>query len=359
MPTIPTGKLERELRRLYMRWVHQLPRHQHDLHNYIDKFQRESMDLIERMGGDVARLGALADFPAPKRLDLSLHIGTIYSDMELAAISAQIGLGLNPRETARELVRAGVDKSYRRLERLARTETVRAYWKNAWDSIEGLDIVMVWGAEDGPRTCAWCKERDGMVMESSDLRDHPNGRCTPIPTHPMFVEYKGSVRADGSIYQDPDWDKKLTGQDNAWKPVMTQEEADLWAGESVIQQTMLHGTGTEASESIMNSGFSLSGDKYGRLHGNGVYVTENEATLAMYDHGASLKLKANIKNPVELMDVWIDTRFGDILEEVGDTAQAITEYANRYGYDALIKRGKDGSIDELVVFDPKNLVVIS
>lgn len=207
MPTIPTGKLERELKRLYMQWVHQLPKHEHDLHKYVAKFQKQSTELIEKMGGDIARMGALADFPAPKRLDLSLHTGTIYSDMELAAISAQIGTGLNPTDTARALVRSGVDKSYRRLERLARTETVRAYWKNSWDSIEGLGLVMVWGAENGPRTCEWCKERDGLVMDSPALRDHPNGRCTPLPTHPAMVEYRGSIRADGVIYQDPAWGK--------------------------------------------------------------------------------------------------------------------------------------------------------
>lgn len=222
MPTIPTGKLERELRRLYMQWVHQLPNHQHDLHNYVAKFQKQSTELIEKMGGDVARLGALADFPAPKRFDLSLNVGTIYSDMELAAISAQIGTGLNPTDTARALVRSGVDKSYRRLERLARTETVRAYWKNAWDSIDGLGLVMVWGAERGPRTCEWCLERDGMVLDGPDVKDHPNGRCTPIPMLPSQVDYRGSVRADGQIYQDPAWTKDAIPA----KPVTAYPEAD-------------------------------------------------------------------------------------------------------------------------------------
>ena len=205
MATVPTGKMERELRRLYMQWVNQLPNHERDLHNYVAKFQKKSLKLIEKMGGNVARLGALAGFPAPRELDLSPHIGTIYSDMELAAIKAQISLGLNPRQTAEALQRAGVDKSFRRLERLARTETVSAYWKNAWDSIDGLGLVMVWGAENGPRTCQWCHDRDGMVMDSPDLRDHPNGRCTPLPTHPSQVDYRGSVRADGQIYQDPAW----------------------------------------------------------------------------------------------------------------------------------------------------------
>lgn len=253
MATVPTGKMERELRRLYMRWVHQLPRHQDDLHNYVAKFRRDSMDLIERMGGDIARLGILADFPAPKRLDLSLHVGTIYSDMELAAISAQIGLGLNPRQTAEALVQSGVDKSYRRLERLARTETVRAYWKNSWDSVEDLGLVMLWSAERGPRTCDPCLERDGMVVPSREVRDHPNGRCTLVAELPSRVNYKGSVAPDGSIYNDPDWDKAylkalgsqpLSGEGDPTKAASSTSEV-----------------GTKFSQASMEAG-SKSADKF-------------------------------------------------------------------------------------------------
>lgn len=208
MPTIPTGKMELELRRLYVRWLSRLG-DETNMDKAVDRFEKQSIDLIEKMGGRTAMLGALADFPAPKRLDLSPHIGTIYSDMKQAAIQAGIQAGLNASDVARHMFRNGMDKSFHRLNRLARTETVSAYWKNAWDSIDGLpDLVMVWGSEDGPRTCAWCRERDGMVMESSQLRDHPNGRCTPIPTLRSMVEYKGSVDAGGRIYQDPAWTKK-------------------------------------------------------------------------------------------------------------------------------------------------------
>lgn len=207
MPTIPTGKLELELRRLYFRWLSHLG-DEANMDKAVDRFEKQSIDLIERMGGQTARLGALANFPAPRRLDLSPHIGTIYSDMKQAAIQAGIQAGLNATDVARAMFRNGMDKSFHRLNRLARTETVSAYWKNAWDSIADLpELVMVWGSEDGPRTCAWCRERDGMVMESSQLRDHPNGRCTPIPTLRSMVEYKGSVDAGGRIYQDPEWGK--------------------------------------------------------------------------------------------------------------------------------------------------------
>jgi hypothetical protein len=207
MPTIPTGRLEAELRKLYLQWVSGLNFDDQDIHKAMASFSKRSQALIEKMGGDVARLGALADFPAPKELDLSLHAGTVYNQMQLATVQARITAGLNSRTAAQAMFRAGMDKSYRRLERLARTETVSAYWKNAWDSISSLPaLVMVWGAENGPRTCQWCKERDGMVLDGPDIRDHPNGRCTPIPTLRSEVHYKGSVRSDGEIYSDPAWE---------------------------------------------------------------------------------------------------------------------------------------------------------
>lgn len=206
MPTIPTGKLERELRAMYLRFLYGLAFDGSNVQDKINSFEQRSQDLIERLGGHVASLGALADFPVPKRLDLSPHIGTIYSDMKQAAIQAGIIAGLQSTDVARAMFNAGMDKSFNRLHRLARTETVSAYWKNAWNSISDLpNLVMVWGAEDGPRTCQWCKERDGMVMAGDDLRDHPNGRCTPIPTLRSQVNYKGSVASDGSLYYDPRW----------------------------------------------------------------------------------------------------------------------------------------------------------
>lgn len=212
MPTIPTGALERELRRLYMRWVAQLPKHAHDLHNYVLRLERESIALIELMGGDIARRGAVGDFPAPRRLDLSPHVGTIYNDIEMAAIQAQIQLGLNPRQTARALQQAGVGKGYARLENLARTETVSAYWKNSWDSVDGLDLVMVWGAEDGSRTCAYCLAKDGLVVEDRNTRDHPQGRCTLIPTLPHLIPIRS--KGGNPKFQRRPWDGQVPQEVN-------------------------------------------------------------------------------------------------------------------------------------------------
>lgn len=247
MPTIPTGQMERELRALYLRWLKGVSMDSKNLTEKINRFEAQSKELIEKMGGDTARLGALAGFPAPKRLDLSPHVGTIYQDMHQAAIQAGIMIGLNSTDVARQMFNTGMDKSFHRLNRLARTETVSAYWKNAWDSVADLPaLVMVWGSEDGPRTCAWCRERDGMVMESSALRDHPNGRCTPIPMLRSMVEYKGSVRADGTIYMDPAWSKKKTnGTPRDQEPIEGWPHDDRRLGAMARQEDYITKTASE------------------------------------------------------------------------------------------------------------------
>lgn len=213
MGTVPTGKLERELRALYLRWLAGVPRHEDDLASYITKFRVDSTKLIARLGGQTAALGALADFPVPKVLELSPYAGAVYDQMQLAAVQAGIGAGLQATDVARQMLNAGLDKSFRRLNRLARTETVSAYWKNQWDSVADLPLlVMVWSSEESKRTCDYCIARDGLVVEDPNIRDHPNGRCTLAPTLRSRVAYKGTLMPDGSVYMDPRWaDQRVRG----------------------------------------------------------------------------------------------------------------------------------------------------
>lgn len=204
MGTVPTNQLERELRKLYLTWLAGVPKHQDDLADYITSFETSSRALVTKLGGQTARLGALADFPVPKTLDLSPRADVVYNDMQQAAIKAGITAGLQSTDVARQMLHAGLDKSFRSLNRLARTETVSAYWKNQWDSVADLPaIVMVWGSEHGHRTCDYCLARDGLVVEDANIRDHPNGRCTLIPTLRSKLQYKGTLQPDGSITMDP------------------------------------------------------------------------------------------------------------------------------------------------------------
>lgn len=205
MATVPTGRMERELRALYLRWLSGLPAAQ-DLTAYVLLFEEQSRELIGRLGGRVASLGALGDFPASKYLDLSPVAGVVYNQMEQAAIQAGLIAGMASTDTARQLLHLGLEKGFNRLKRLARTETTNAYWQNTFRSVEQLpDIVLLWSSETGPRTCKWCIERDGLVVEDPNIRDHPNGRCTLVATTRSLFKYRGTLRADGSIFMDPKW----------------------------------------------------------------------------------------------------------------------------------------------------------
>jgi hypothetical protein len=208
MATVPTNRLERELRALYLRWLAGIEGQQ-DIAAYVQEFSVASEQLIADLGGQVAARGSFwgaTDFPVPKTLNLSPVVNVVYNEMIQGAIQASIAAGLNPTSAARAMFRAGLDKSFNKLNRLARTETVSAYWKNQWDSTEGLpDIIMLWGSEESKRTCDYCLARDGLVVEDQRIRDHPNGRCTLVPTHRDGFRYKGTLQADGSVTMDPKW----------------------------------------------------------------------------------------------------------------------------------------------------------
>lgn len=232
MATVPTNLMERELRKLYLRWLVGVPRHTDDMASYIDVFRVQSQRLIERLGGQAASLGALADFPVPKMLDLDPVAGVVYDQMKQAAIQSGIAAGLQSTDVARQILNAGLDKGFRRLTRLARTETTNAYWRNTWASTADLPaIVLLWGSEESKRTCDYCLSRDGLVVEDPSIRDHPNGRCTLIPTLVTAVNYKGTLQADGSITMDERWTGRRTRQVGVAGPT-TPEQRDPLSGKS-------------------------------------------------------------------------------------------------------------------------------
>jgi hypothetical protein len=184
------------------------------------------------------------------------------------------------------MLNAGLDKNYRKLERLARTETVSAYWKNGWDSIADLPLlVMVWGAENGHRTCDYCLSRDGLVIEDGNIRDHPNGRCTPIPTLRSQVKYKGTLQPDGSVTMDPAWaDQKVKGakpKDSAGPT--TEAQRDPLSGKSnpAAPSKAQPAQQVKPSETPVKSVADIGADLKKNLAGTGIQVEgfTNASTL--------------------------------------------------------------------------------
>lgn len=206
MGTVPTDELERKLRQLYLKWTKRMT--ELNAKECLEAFIDESAQLIETMGGQIARRAVSAGFPAPQLLDLAEYPGRIYTDAERAMIKAGIAIGLNANDIARAMFDAGMNSAHWQLKRLARSEVVRAYWQNQRNEAKALGLVLVWSVEESARTCQWCKERDGLVADEG-CYDHPNGRCTLIPMRAEDIDYKGSVDANGNIYIDDEWDSKV------------------------------------------------------------------------------------------------------------------------------------------------------
>lgn len=352
MPTIPTQYLETELRKLYLQWVSGLSVDDDNVASKINDFQRRSEALISRMGGQVARLGAVADFPAPKRLELSPYAGKVYDQMQQAAIQAGIMTGISSKETARVMFRAGMDKSYRRLERLARTETTSAYWKNAFDSVADLpNIVMLWGSEDGPRTCAWCRERDGLVMDSPNLRDHPNGRCTPIPTLRSAVQYRGSISPDNRIYFDPDWNKATPSKSVTPQPQPVQEV-------EVILDTVSYSDadiqrGLSAAERQRQAMQSFQYDKKGNLNVAAGWDNEARQAWNSYTSGGYVDINQSFRNPTAFAEAFEgDDFWKDKFLAEGSKLQELMG-KNVLSEDIMVARG----LTSTTAFDPATLKV--
>ena len=336
MATVPTSQMERELRKLYLQWLGGLSR-QTDISSYIDKFERDSVKLISKLGGQAASLGALADFPVPKTLELSPHAGTVYSEMKQAAIKASITAGINSKDAARQILNAGLDKSYKRLERLARTETVSAYWKNSWDSIADLPLlVMVWGSEESKRTCDYCLSRDGLVLDDGNIRDHPNGRCTPIPTLRSRVKYKGTLQPDGSVTQDPRWaDQKVKGAKAKDSTIpTTEEQRDPISGKSnpaapSQAQPVHQSTRTQATPVTVES---ISSELSVHFPNTKLVGWEQAASMHIDDLAAASKTLANLADKYPLL-----RELGEIrIESMGKNSVASAN--TKFAYDTLKRR---------------------
>lgn len=219
MRGVPTARLERKLRAQYLRWVKSLPASR-DPYASLQEFLRAAQALIQRAGGEVAFEGTEAGFPAPQDIPLDSSWAHVVDAFKEAVLRGGWTAGIHSREIARSLRDAGIDQVYHKLERFARTETVRAHWQRQWADAEGLDdIVMVWGSENSGRTCAWCKAKDGLVVKDKSIRDHPNGRCTLVPTLKDQVPLRGKgpnpefLRRSwsGEVPDQPDVQQALRG----------------------------------------------------------------------------------------------------------------------------------------------------
>lgn len=80
-----------------------------------------------------------------------------------------------------------------------------------------------------------------------------------------------------------------------WKPTMTRAEADLWAGQGDLTRPLFHVTSPEGANGITANGFDLSRTKWGRVWGNGAYMSDSAASEAMYSSAFTNPTKIELR----------------------------------------------------------------
>jgi hypothetical protein len=162
-----------------------------------------------------------------------------------------------------------------------------------------------------------------------------------------------------------------------WQPSMSREQAERWAAGSQYQGDVYHVTpGAANARSIMEDGFDLSKRKFGRMWGDGVYVSTDEGAADTYRRwtGRSAKtmtIKADVRNMLvfDLNHTRLDVP--DVVAqglnitrkqaEARLKKKTVDELLKDAGYDALqiIDRIGASGGNQVVVFDPRKVTVIS
>lgn len=174
-----------------------------------------------------------------------------------------------------------------------------------------------------------------------------------------------------------------------WKPAMNVAMAEKWNMGSAIQGDVFHVTADKNLRPITTKGvikgFDLSIRKFGRVWGNGVYMSDNQETIDMYrdwsgGEATTLRMRVNAKNVFVLKEGETYNENGDYLSPRGYVNAHVSKKLGREltinetmsldtmlvagGYDAMHLIPKYGPTDgasggdQIVVFDPKNVVVV-
>jgi hypothetical protein len=189
------------------------------------------------------------------------------------------------------------------------------------------------------------------------------------------------------------------GKGGGWRPSMTRADAEDWARDSVLQGTYTHGTGSRTVERIRSHGFKASDkgilgegiylgygtleiptpvDPNARFNSNALMRGRNAGLVtdvSAFQYGDEVLLtKVNVTNPFVYELTETPFTYDDVTIEVVNAVQAtvggnqtsnITSTLAEAGYDALVVTDPSGTFDwalggdQIVVFDRKNIVVIS
>lgn len=140
---------------------------------YFDKLP---ISAVENMVGLTATGSPVADVLAKHWPDAVQRMTDI--------LVRNTGLGINPRQTAREMADGMAAEGLNNAMTVARTEQLRVYREASRQQYQKSGLVPQYRrmCARQPRTCMACIALDGEVYDTEDLMElHPNDRCTMIP----------------------------------------------------------------------------------------------------------------------------------------------------------------------------------
>ena len=134
-----------------------------------------------------------------------------------------------------------------------------------------------------------------------------------------------------------------------WSSTMTRDEADKWAANSAIKESLYHGTTFERADSIKQNGFAQG---QSGMQGPAIYLGTEFAAWHFASGQALLECRVNVTNPASLDDIKSIAREKFGANEEKWPSDAIRSVALDNGYDAVINGG------EYLLFDKHNITVV-
>jgi len=195
---------------------------------FFDKLPVAAIENMVGIAGDGGPLQTLLQQAYPQAVDRMTDV-----------LVKNTALGINPRQTAREMIE-GTAESLNHSLTVARTEQLRVYREASRQQYETSGLVESYkrlSAKDA-RTCAVCLALDGEEYPTNELMHvHPCDRCTMVPVVKGMPKIEWESGEDWLKKQDPEVREQILGKgaSDMWdagdiklKDLATKTEHETW-----------------------------------------------------------------------------------------------------------------------------------
>jgi len=195
---------------------------------FFDKLPVSAIENMVGIAGDGGPLQTLLQQAYPQAVDRMTDV-----------LVKNTALGINPRQTAREMI-DGTAEALNHSLTVARTEQLRVYREASRQQYETSGLVESYRrlSAKNDRTCAVCLALDGEVYPTDELMHvHPNDRCTMVPVVKGMPKIEWETGEDWLKKQDSEVREQILGKgaSDMWdagdielKDLATKTEHETW-----------------------------------------------------------------------------------------------------------------------------------